>query len=189
MLHSLYSDVAGHGPTRLANRVMIRHAGLSASGHPDEEWFLSELAETLVHTQGKLPIGKRDRGGESYAIAHHAAQSKFRAVDCNLREAPGFCLEAWGTSRREQRYEPSQELPAAAQEKLRAAWLLDRDNKKTLAAFLPFVIGRGKSSKNRAGSCLRQDLVDWMNSKDGREWRQARAAIFDSIDDHHDELE
>ena len=58
LIHSLWDDVAGLGPSRMVTRLLLKESGLLCQGAPQDEAFVREIARVLVDVEGRTTSKK-----------------------------------------------------------------------------------------------------------------------------------
>ena len=176
-LHSLYNDVADHGPTRLVTRLLIREAGLSGSGSNDEELFIHELAVALVEIEGRRAMGKRPRvDNTSFAIEEIARKSTFSCRESDL--VAMRCIHVAKSSASADLVHEPRQLTSGAKKAVMDSIRTDAHGRKFQSALPLFKVDKRTSAKNLAPSTLRAKLRSFLDSEAGRYWRDQKDRVF-----------
>ncbi len=183
LLHSLWDEVAGLGPARLASRLLLRESGLLCQGSPVDEAFVGEIARVLVQVQGKtISTKRRARDDLCEGLRHLAAEGSMEDTFMNFEEEPGVRLhlqglDEWWTAR----HMPCS-LPEKAQQAVRDGTELDRRQTRVRSQLPLFAEDARTLRRGKCGSVLRARLKDFLTSDTGREWVLRHKALWNETE-------
>jgi hypothetical protein len=164
---------SGHGPSRLATRLILRASGLRCQGAPTDEAFVEELSRVLVELQGKRPHARRQFGASSSSFAlQQAASAGTFTFDGDLAGLSALAEPPRQWVLQHQPRELDSEIAEAVLQATRAV------GGRALRRQLPLFREDARTlARSRAGSVVREHLRYFLESEDGRAWAASRAAL------------
>ena len=186
LIHSLWDDVAGLGPSRMVTRLLLKESGLLCQGAPQDEAFVREIARVLVDVEGRTTSKKRtcDGNDTSYALQHLSREGGLMDRHMDFTEVPGIRMDLRGPPAQWVRRHAPISIPPVAANAVRQGVDADRRG-ATVRSQLPLFGEDARTlRKDRAGSTLRARMQEFLKSSAGREWWLAREALWSTPDDH-----
>ena len=188
LLHTLYNDVAGLGPARMAVRLFLRESGLRCQGSQTDEHFVAELARVITEVQGRS--ASSSRGSDIPYAVKRLATSDGGMEPCalDLDGEAGARLDMTGLPMAWKQQHAPTDLPAAAAQAVQQGVKRDGRRNIIVRSQLPLFAEDARAiQKTRATSVLRARLKEFLESETGKQWWGTREELMAEASD--DEFE